>query len=83
MCLVIIILIEINSFIISLMFMSAILLDMKFPKGLSESTTRIFSLGAPNLTKFRRGGCRFDKGGLTKKFEFLRDKNVNLLEILR
>ena len=38
--------------------------------------------GAPNLAKFR-GGCRFDKGGVTKKFEFLRDKNINFLEVLR
>ena len=38
--------------------------------------------GAPNLAKFR-GGCRFDKGGVTKFFKFLRDKNINFLEFLR
>ena len=38
--------------------------------------------GAPNSAKFR-GGCRFGKGGVTKKFEFLRDKNINFLEVLR
>ena len=30
-----------------------------------------------------QGGCRFDKGGVTKNFEFLRDKNINFLEVLR
>ena len=30
-----------------------------------------------------QGGCRFDKGGGYKKIEFLRDKNINFLEVLR
>ena len=30
-----------------------------------------------------QGGCRFDKGGVTKNFEFLCDKNINFLEVLR
>ena len=38
--------------------------------------------GAPNSAKFR-GGCRFDKGGVTNFFKFLRDKNINFLEFLR
>ena len=38
--------------------------------------------GAPNSAKFR-GGCRFDKGGVAKNFAFLRDKNMNFLEVLR
>ena len=42
----------------------------------------LYSSGAPNSAKFR-GGCRFDKGGVTKNFEFLRDKNINFLEFLR
>ena len=29
-----------------------------------------------------QGGCRFDKGGVTKNIEFLRDKNINFLEFL-
>ena len=29
------------------------------------------------------GGCRFDKRGVTKNFEFLCDKNINFLEVLR
>ena len=37
--------------------------------------------GEPNSAKFR-GGCRFGKGGVTKIFEFLRDKNMNFLEFL-
>ena len=42
--------------------------------------------GAPNSAKFRGGGgCRFDKGGggVTKSYEFLRDKSINFLEVLR
>ena len=42
----------------------------------------IMPAGAPNSAKFS-GGCRFDKGGVTKNFEFLRDKNINFLEVLR
>ena len=30
-----------------------------------------------------QGGCRFDKGGVTKYLKFLRDKNINFLEFLR
>ena len=37
---------------------------------------------APNSAKFR-GGCRFDKGGVTNFLKFLRDKNINFLEFLR
>ena len=29
------------------------------------------------------GGCRFNKGRVTKKLEFLRNKNMNILEVLR
>ena len=29
------------------------------------------------------GGCRFGKGGVAKNFAFLRDKNMNFLEVLR
>ena len=35
------------------------------------------------LGKIQGGGCRFDKWGVTKNFEFLRDKNINFLEVLR
>ena len=34
------------------------------------------------LGKIQGGCCRFDKGGFPKKFEFLRDKNINFLEVL-
>ena len=37
---------------------------------------------APNSAKFR-GGCRFDKEGVTKFLKFLLDKNINFLEFLR
>ena len=36
--------------------------------------------GAPNSAKFK-GGWRFDKGGVTKSYDFLRDKNINFLEV--
>ena len=35
------------------------------------------------LGKIQEGGCRLDKGGVTKNFEFLCDKNINFLEVLR
>ena len=38
--------------------------------------------GAPNSAKFR-GGCRFDKGGVTKNLKFLRDKKIETLDFLR
>ena len=43
---------------------------------------KLTSSGAPNSAKFR-GGCRFDKGGVTNFLKFLRDKNINFLEFLR
>ena len=39
--------------------------------------------GAPNSAKFRGGGGVADlTKGVTKNFEFLRDKNINFLEVL-
>ena len=53
-------------------------------RGIDEqkNETEQLCAGAPNSAKFR-GGCRFDKEGVTNFLKFLRNKNINFLEFLR